>query len=123
MMGAGTLGVSVRHWDMAFPAGAARLRPRAAYLMMGLIGIAGLLAAAGVELHLSVWLILFGKLDRGHPAQGIAADRAARPLVQHYGSAGFAAPLAPHLAVIFLVAFVLYYFVNWKYLAELWGLS
>ena len=27
------------------------------------------------------------------------------------------------LAVFFLVTFVLYYFVNWKYLGQLWGLS
>jgi cytochrome c oxidase subunit I len=24
---------------------------------------------------------------------------------------------------VFLVAFVLYYFINWKYLSQLWGLS
>ena len=27
------------------------------------------------------------------------------------------------LAMVFLVAFVLYYFINWKYLSQLWGLS
>jgi cytochrome c oxidase subunit 1 len=27
------------------------------------------------------------------------------------------------LAMLFLVAFVLYYFINWKYLSQLWGLS
>ena len=26
-------------------------------------------------------------------------------------------------ALVFLVAFVLYYFINWKYLSTLWGLS
>jgi len=25
--------------------------------------------------------------------------------------------------MVFLVSFVLYYFVNWKYLSTLWGLS
>jgi cytochrome c oxidase subunit 1 len=24
---------------------------------------------------------------------------------------------------VFLIAFVLYYFINWKYLSTLWGLS
>jgi cytochrome c oxidase subunit 1 len=42
---------------------------------------------------------------------------------QTYGSAGFVAPGTFVLAVVFLVAFVLYYFVNWKYLGQLWGLS
>jgi cytochrome c oxidase subunit 1 len=27
------------------------------------------------------------------------------------------------LAMVFLAAFVLYYFINWKYLAAVWGLS
>ena len=27
------------------------------------------------------------------------------------------------LAMVFLIAFVLYYFINWKYLSTLWGLS
>jgi cytochrome c oxidase subunit I len=25
--------------------------------------------------------------------------------------------------MLFLVSFVLYYFINWKYLGQLWGLS
>ena len=43
------------------------------------------------------------------------ADATARP--------GFAAPGTFTLAMVFLVAFVLYYFINWKYLSQLWGLS
>jgi cytochrome c oxidase subunit 1 len=27
------------------------------------------------------------------------------------------------MAMVFLVAFVLYYFINWKYLGSVWGLS
>ena len=42
---------------------------------------------------------------------------------QTYGSLGFAAPGTFVLAAVFLVSFVLYYFVNWKYLSTLWGLS
>src|SRR3990167_1826137 len=45
MMGAGTLGVSRRHWDMAFQGHALAYEwPGAAYLMMGLVGIAGIAA-------------------------------------------------------------------------------
>jgi cytochrome c oxidase subunit 1 len=43
--------------------------------------------------------------------------------VQSYGSMGFAAPGTFALAMVFLVAFVLYYFINWKYLSQVWGLS
>ena len=44
-------------------------------------------------------------------------------MAQSHGSAGFAAPGTFVLAMVFLVAFVLYYFINWKYLSTLWGLS
>ena len=44
-------------------------------------------------------------------------------LTAHEGSAGFAAPGTFVLAMVFLTAFVLYYFINWKYLSTLWGLS
>ncbi len=43
--------------------------------------------------------------------------------LQGHGSAGFAAPGTFSLAMVFLVAFVLYYFINWKYLSTVWGLS
>jgi cytochrome c oxidase subunit 1 len=42
---------------------------------------------------------------------------------QTYGSSGLVAPGSFVLALIFLAAFVLYYFINWKYLSQLWGLS
>ena len=42
---------------------------------------------------------------------------------QSYGSLGFAAPGTFVLAMVFLLAFVLYYFINWKYLSQVWGLS
>ncbi len=48
MMGAGTLGVSRRHWDMAFQGAALAYEwPGAAYLMMGLVGIGGVAAIVG----------------------------------------------------------------------------
>ena len=48
MMGAGTLGVPRRHWDMSF-ADAAMVHefPAAAYMMMGLAGITGTIGAIG----------------------------------------------------------------------------
>jgi cytochrome c oxidase subunit I len=129
MMGAGTLGVSRRHWDMAFQGAALAYEwPGAAYLMMGLVGIAGVsaIAGGGIYIFVTVGSILWGKkLDTGRISPmttpvGRAAPTAA---VQSYGSAGFAAPGTFALAMLFLVAFVLYYFINWKYLGQLWGLS
>jgi len=39
------------------------------------------------------------------------------------GIGGFVAPGTFTLAMVFLIAFVLYYFVNWKYLSTVWPLS
>ena len=49
----------------------------------------------------------------------------ARSLVGHGGAAthAWSAPGTFVLAVVFLVAFMLYYFINWKYLSTVWPLS
>ena len=129
MMGAGTLGVSRRHWDMAFSGAAMAYEwPGAAYLMMGLVGISGVAAIAGgaIYIYITVGSLLWGRrLDEGArspkftPIPRLAPTLAA----QTYGSAGFAAPGTFALAMVFLVSFVLYYFINWKYLSQVWGLS
>ncbi len=129
MMGAGTLGVSRRHWDMAFGGAALAYEwPGAAYLMMALVGIAGVAAIAGgaIFIYITVGSLLWGRrLESGEKSpQFTPVPRAAPTVVaQSYGAAGFAAPGTFALALVFLVAFVLYYFINWKYLSTLWGLS
>ena len=129
MMGAGTLGVSRRHWDMAFNGAAMAYEwPGAAYLMMGLVGIAGVVAMVGgaIYIYITVGSLLWGKkLDSGSVSARFTPipPTPAREAVQNYGSAGFAAPGTFVLAMVFLTAFVLYYFINWKYLYQVWGLS
>ena len=124
MMGAGTLGVPRRHWDMSFADAVINYDfPAAAYLMMSLNGIAALIGALGGIIFIAnmVGTILIGKPKQ---ATAPAPEPAAAPTVTGYGSAGtMAVPGTFTLAMIFLVAFVLYYFVNWKYLASVWGLS
>ncbi len=129
MMGAGTLGVSRRHWDMAFGGAALAYEwPGAAYLMMALVGIAGVAAIAGgaIFIYITVGSLLWGRrLESGEKSPKFTPVPRAAPTVvaQSYGAAGFAAPGTFALALVFLVAFVLYYFINWKYLSTLWGLS
>lgn len=129
MMGAGTLGVPRRHWDLSF-AGAAMAYewPGAAYLMMGLVGIGGVAAitGGGLYIYITVGSLLWGKkLDGGKTSTQFTPIPVSAPsaAAQSYGSAGFAAPGTFVLAMVFLVSFVLYYFINWKYLSQVWGLS
>ena len=129
MMGAGTLGVSRRHWDMAFEGAALAYEwPGAAYLMMGLVGITGMAAIAGgvIFIYVTVGSLLWGKkLDTGKVSPKFTPVLRASPsaAAQSYGSLGFAAPGTFVLAIVFLVAFILYYFINWKYLSTLWYMS
>ncbi len=129
MMGAGTLGVPRRHWDINFvDAPFGYEFPAAAGLMMGLMGIAALAGTLGGVIFLlnMVGTLLWGKAKSAPAAAPKAAPE--QPSVTGattgYGSAGtMAVPGTFTLAMIFLVAFVLYYFVNWKYLAGVWALS
>jgi cytochrome c oxidase subunit 1 len=129
MMGAGTLGVSRRHWDMAFDGSALAYEwPGAAYMMMGLVGISGIAAIVGgaIYIYVTVGSLLWGKrLEGGVKSEKVTPIPPTAPAAaaQTYGSMGFVAPGTFVLAVVFLIAFVLYYFINWKYLSTLWGLS
>jgi cytochrome c oxidase subunit 1 len=130
MMGAGTLGVSRRHWDITFSdATLAFDYPAAAFLMLGLNGISAILAAAGGILYvvIAVWTILFGKRVNADNALAALGPMPRRQEVQaalEYGSAGtLHLPGTYILVTVFFVSFVLYYFVNWKYLSELWPMG
>ena len=129
MMGAGTLGVSRRHWDMLMGGSPLAYEfPGAAYLMMGLVGIAGVASIVGgaIYIYVTVGSLLWGKkLAGGSLSQKTVPLPVTPPsaVIHGHGSAGFAAPGTFALAMVFLVAFVLYYFINWKYLSQVWGLS
>jgi cytochrome c oxidase subunit 1 len=124
MMGAGTLGVPRRTWDIqGADAVLAYDYPAAAYLMMGLNGMAAILAAAGGIMYVVVVVgsILFGERTSDKKPEPSVAPQAA--VVGHYGGAGtLKLPGTAILVAVFFTSFVLYYFVNWKYLSEVWPL-
>jgi cytochrome c oxidase subunit 1 len=133
LMGAGTLGVPRRHWDIGFAGNAFAYEfPGAAWLMMALAGITGLLAIVGGGMYLliTVWSVFLGKqiqtpgFQHVRARDGVApATPQAGPVIAGHGSAGMVAPGTFVLALVFLTAFVLYYFVNWKYLSTVWPLK
>ena len=129
MMGAGTLGVPRRDWDIGMAGALLPYEfPGAAYLMMGLVGIAGIAAivSGAIYIYITVGSLLWGRrLDTGAVSPRVTPIPPTAPtaVAQGYGSAGFAAPGTFALAMVFLAAFVLYYFINWKYLSQVWGLS
>jgi cytochrome c oxidase subunit 1 len=132
MMGAGTLGVARRHWDITFPASDVALPygyPPIASLMMGLNGLSAILAATGGALFVVIVVasILFGKkvdATNAVAALGPMPKKVVRDAVAKYGDAGtWHLPGTYVLVGLFFTTFVLYYFVNWKYLSELWPMQ
>ena len=128
MMGAGTLGVSRRHWDITFAdAPVAFDYPGTAFLMMGLNGVFGVLSALGGLMYIVVVVssVFFGerRTEEKAKAEPLLPQGGAEA-VASYGSEGtLKLPGTITLVAIFFVAFVLYYFVNWKFLSEVWPLS
>jgi len=134
MMGAGTLGVERRHWDMAFTDAALGFDyPASAYTLMGLVGISGTAAIVGGAIYvlITVVSVFFGKrVTSESPYSGettrlMKAPATETPAGGHEaaGKFGFAAPGTFAMAIFFLAVFVVYYAVNWKYLASVWPMS
>jgi len=134
MMGAGTLGVERRHWDMAFTNSALAFDyPASAYTLMGIMGISGLAAILGgaIFILITVVSVFFGKRVESDSSYGTSFTRLMKatpdvvPAGGHgaAGKWGFAAPGTFVFALFFLAIFVIYYAVNWKYLASVWPMS
>ena len=124
MMGAGTLGVPRRHWDITFSdASLAFAHSAGAFLMMGLNGIFAIIAAIGgiIFVLVVVGTAFFGEKITGGHKLTFPLHAGGGAAASHYGSEE--TPKLPGtviLVAIFFVCFVLYYFINWKYLSELW---
>jgi cytochrome c oxidase subunit 1 len=121
MMGAGTLGVSRRHWDITFADSVLDFSyPEAAFLMLALNGLSAIAAALGGLMYI---VVVVGSVFFGRKVEGkipLAAP-SGPPAVATYGSSDtLRVPGTAVLVGVFFLAFVLYYFVNWKYLSDIW---
>jgi len=129
---AGTFGVPRRHWDTSFAQAPFDVQYHpAADLMIGIMAVGGLLAAVGGAIYLlsTVWSVFFGKSIAALSGAEIRGLRSGVP-------AGILRPPTPLptgepeqrglsrgtlvLVAVFLVAFIAYYFVNWKLLSVVW---
>jgi cytochrome c oxidase subunit 1 len=127
MMGAGTLGVARRHWDITFSEATLSFDyPATAYLMLGLNGMSGVLAGVGGLMYIVVVVgsIFFGKRRGVEEVKKNPLVLGGIKAATSYGSAGtLKLPGTGILVAIFFLSFVLYYFINWKFLSEVWPLS
>jgi cytochrome c oxidase subunit 1 len=116
---AGSLGVSRRSWDID----AQGIYGPAAHLWLGVLGIGGVIAFTSLLIFvlLCVGTLFFGAkienrsmFDWGTPPS-LAGSQPGSLAHEHYATKGTMA-----LTLIFLACFVVYYFANWKALAEVW---
>ena len=134
---AGTFGVPRRHWNLAFTG--APFRPEfspAVSLVMGVMALGGLIAIAGGAMYIltTVGSVFFGKrmaeddTGLGGAGRGLPPGIVNPPRPLREEDAGRLGPpgrlgRVPGtmiLVLIFLAAFITYYFVNWALLSFLW---
>lgn len=128
LMGAGTLGVPRRHWDISFADAATVFEfPGAANTMLALNGLFVIVAVVGGAAFcvIIVASLLFGK-KLGEEEKSSFALIAEPPSDADYegiGWGGISVPGTLVLALVFFASFAIYYFINWKFLGQTWGIS
>jgi len=136
---AGTFGVPRRHYDITFAGAPFSLEySPAVNLMMAITALGGLIAAAGGGIYIlvTVWSVFFGKpLGDDHSEAALAGHVPPglykKPFLElpteeteleEHGVLGMM-PGTMILVMIFMVAFVVYYFANWKLLSAMWQIG
>jgi len=134
---AGTFGVPRRHWDISFAQAPFQVEYSPAVdLVMGVMAVGGLLGilGGGIYILVTVTSVFFGK-KLAPDESGLGAEGRGLPP----GIVSPPTPLPPDadesllpkhalghvpgtmaLVIVFLAAFVVYYFVNWKLLSDVW---
>jgi cytochrome c oxidase subunit 1 len=138
----GSFGVPRRHWDITFSQAPFDVQfSPVVDLLLAIMALGGLLAATGAFLFVAIAVksVFFGEplgeIVRGVAMVGVPAglthppvhapDVDARNAALHDRALGIMGP-APGtivLVFVFLAAFVVYFFVNWKVLAAIWRIG
>jgi len=131
MQFAGSYGVPRRHWDVSFSSAniAAGFDP-VAHIWLGVLGVGGVIAFTGLLtfILLTVITVFFGqsnagrKMDDWGTVQTIGAVATKEQPLTSTDSQKDAhrVPGTVVLVAILFISFVVYYFANWKALADVW---
>ncbi len=139
---AGSFGVPRRHWDISFSLAPFDVQFNPIVdVILAFVALGGLLAATGAFIFVAIAVksVFFGEpigqIVKGVVTAGIpaglthppvhAADVDARNAALHHESRGLMGPMPGTvvLVFIFLGAFVVYFFVNWKILSFIWRIG
>jgi cytochrome c oxidase subunit 1 len=116
---AGSYGVPRRHWDVEFAGATLSVGfDSGAHAFLGLLGVGAVVAFSGLLLFvvLVVATVFFGRSNAGRAMEPWHEERqvSAVEVDEHR------APGTMALVMVFLACFVVYYFANWKWLADVW---
>ncbi len=128
MQFAGSYGVPRRHYDVNFVGAPIKAEfDSIAHMWLGILGIGGIIAFSGLLIFilLTVVTVFFGRSNAGQKME----DWGVATTVGGSGDAlkstdsqkdGHKIPGTMVLVTILLVSFIVYYFANWKALADVW---
>ena len=133
---AGSMGVARRSWDIE---AAGSIYGPAAHAFLAAVGIGGILAFLGLMtfILLTVGTLLFGRSNAGKPMESWGTPKPIASESRTHVQPGFGAGVGSAtpamamaeahptqgtliLAIVFLLSFAVYYFANWKALADVW---
>ncbi len=136
---AGSFGVPRRHWDISFSQSLFDVQfDPAVDITLAIMGIGGILAVTGAFgfIAIAVKSVFFGEvlgeITKGQAMVGVpqglthppvhAADADEKNEEMHAPARGWMGPTPGTvvLVAVFLIAFIVYYFTNWKLLSFLW---
>lgn len=139
---AGSFGVPRRHWDISFSLAPFDVQFNPVVdVILAFVALGGLIAATGAFIFVAIAVKSvflgepLGQIPRGVAVAGIpaglthppvhAADVDARNAALHDASRGLMGPMPGTvvLVFVFLAAFVVYFFVNWKILSFIWKIG
>jgi len=138
----GSFGVPRRHWDISFSEAPFDVQfSPIVDVLLAFVALGGLLAATGAFIFVAIAVKSvflgepIGEIPRGVAVAGIpaglthpplhAADVDERNAALHAASHGVMGPMPGTvvLVFVFLAAFVVYFFVNWKVLSFIWKIG
>ncbi|MGB2715823.1 MAG: cbb3-type cytochrome c oxidase subunit I [Vicinamibacterales bacterium] len=139
---AGSFGVPRRHWDISFSQSPFDVQFNPIVdLILAVVALGGLLAATGAFLFVAIAVksVFFGdelgEIARGVAIAGVPAglthppvhapDVDARNAALHRQAPGVMGPTPGTIVLVFvfLAAFIVYFFVNWKILSFIWKIG
>ena len=123
---AGSAGVPRRHWDIEFTGAALTAGfDSSAHIMLGLMGVGAVIAVLGMAmfLGLTALAVAFGRSNVGEKQDSWGIAKVIASVSEGHGKDKHDEHHTPGtmtLVIVLLVCFAVYYFGNWKALADVW---